>query len=515
MEKIYLFLSKTINRIFFVLFFLTLYFAIDSPNIIIGDNPKYGQSTTVVSTLFIVIGILSFIFYLTFDKIKKFILYIFSEYKYVTAIVMFVIVIILQIFFVYYTHPEVGWDAGALHEVIENNRSGYNPELVGYFSSNTNNLPIVILMYKLSIFFGKTSWIFFDYITLLLVDLSAILNIVSVAIIDKKKVPIAIYAHVIFLLLFPSIIIPYTDTWVMPLVSGMLICYFLLIKKNFNILFNSLTIIILGILAVGTYHIKPSAIVPVIAMIIIEVLSMLRTKKVRVSKRVVILMSFFLISSFATQRFIKYQVNNQTIINVIKGREIPAIHFVSMGISGDGGYNPDDALKMSVLQTKKERIEYSKDKLVERLKKLGPFGYIEFLLKKHSNNTSDGTFGWGKEGEFFKESKVLSNKSISDKIKNYIYLYGTHIEDLRYLSQVFYIILLLVIFLGGDKNNKDILFFKIGILGGFFYLLIFEGGRSRYLIQFFPIFLLLFILSFSNSISRVKDFFTWKDIEKV
>lgn len=75
------------------------------------------------------------------------------------------------------------------------------------------------------------------------------------------------------------------------------------------------------------------------------------------------------------------------------------------------------------------------------------------------------------------------------------------------ITQIIYIFFMILILFGGNDKEKNILFLKLCILGGFLYLLVFEGGRSRYLIQFFPMFMLLFSLSFSKSFERIKRFF--------
>lgn len=50
---------------------------------------------------------------------------------------------------------------------------------------------------------------------------------------------------------------------------------------------------------------------------------------------------------------------------------------------------------------------------------------------------------------------------------------------------------------------------RLGIVGGFCYLLIFEGGRSRYIIQFLPLFILLTIIVFPSVVSMLKEKLSW------
>ncbi|QNL91662.1 glycosyltransferase family protein [Lactococcus lactis] len=235
MKKFFSFSSSTITTLFSFFLLLTCYFSIFSPNLVIGDNPKYGQSTTLVTTYFILSSIVIFVGIITFDNVKKFFRLIFIKHKFLSSVLMLFGVILLQIIFIFYVHPEVGWDVGMLHYAQANKSNAQNPEVIGYFSSNTNNLFIELLMHKLAILFGNHTWIFFDYCTLFLVDLSVLLNLLTISVIKIKKLSIAIYSHALFLLFFPSIIIPYTDTWVLPLVSGMLLIYFLILYKKISL----------------------------------------------------------------------------------------------------------------------------------------------------------------------------------------------------------------------------------------------------------------------------------------
>ena len=50
MRRFYKFSQAVINLFWRVLFFLTLFFAVTSPNIILGDNNTFGTSTTMLTT---------------------------------------------------------------------------------------------------------------------------------------------------------------------------------------------------------------------------------------------------------------------------------------------------------------------------------------------------------------------------------------------------------------------------------------------------------------------------------
>ena len=50
------------------------------------------------------------------------------------------------------------------------------------------------------------------------------------------------------------------------------------------------------------------------------------------------------------------------------------IHFINVGLTHDGAYDPKAALKMDELPTKKQKVVYSKKMIIKRLKKTRSIG---------------------------------------------------------------------------------------------------------------------------------------------
>lgn len=483
---------------------LTLYFAITSPNLIIGDNKITGAGTTLVTALItILIGLVLLKFSVS-KKFKQFVQLIFIKYSRITSLVLVALTICWQLLFVINVHPAIGFDVGAVHDALLHPNS---PELRGYFSTNSNNLFILLLQHSITSYFSNTSWLFLDLVTLVLVDISAILNTLSVKIIAPQKVSTIIYLQVLLLAVFPMIIVPYTDTWVIPFVSSYFFCYCLLVKTN-NIWIKLFAAIGLGSLSITAYFVKPSSFIGAIAIVIIELMFLLFKKN---SQKWWIIGSLALTifgSAAITYHFEYHTLQQQDYIKVYKNRSVPIVHFISMGVSGDGGYNAQDALQMAKLTTKKQRSEYSKQKLSQRLHKMGVSGYLRFLWKKHNNNTADGSFSWDKEGHFI-NGTMPSKKGISNLLNQYVYLYGIHLGDFRYLAQLVWVLLLSLIFWDWSDKNKLFQLLRLTIVGAFLYLLIFEGGRSRYLIQFLPFFIILATLSTKQAWNNFSNMFKW------
>ncbi|MCU7700256.1 hypothetical protein ODV97_08960 [Enterococcus gallinarum] len=307
-------------------------------------------------------------------------------------------------------------------------------------------------------------------------------------------------------MVFPSIIVPYTDTWVLPFVSASLFFYALMIKKELPTKYNLLGAVGLGIAAVVGYFIKPSALILLIAVLLIEAISFF-AKKWQSKGRIVLLM-ITLITAGGTYAVCNHQLENQQYIAIDESRAIPMIHFMNIGLTNDGGYSPEDAQAMAELPTKQAKIDYSKEKIQERLKERGVLGYISFLFQKHRNNTADGTFAWLKEGSFIQEGETPKGKGFTRWLQEGYYLYGNRIADFRFMAQIWWVICLLIMAFGWKRQGKYEQMLRLSLVGGFLFLLLFEGGRSRYLIQFLPFFLLLASLTMGDSIRFVKRIFT-------
>lgn len=481
--------ESVIFWLFTLLFSLTYVFAWLSPNLTLGDNDVFGTSTSVwlLGIFFCVILLsLSFIFLpKSWQGLRQF----YCRQQNLILSVFCLVVLSLQLLFVFFFHPAMGWDVAALHQGVLTPNA---PAIQSYYSLNINNLPIVWAMTKLSQLFGTQSWFFFDLVTLVLVDLAALWTTLTVAIVKRRAVPYAIVLQGCCLVVFPWIVVPYTDAWVLPLVSGYLLAYTYLVYRAKH---WSQIVIWSGMLALFvamTYFMKPSSVIPFIAIVIHTLLGgVVRLKTIDRQKWLAIATTLMVLG--ASVMLGKQLLHQQTLIAVDEKRAIPAIHFINMGISNEGGYNPNDALMMEKLPTKAEKTAYSWRSYKERLRERGVMGYAQFLVTKQGNNTADGTFAWLKEGTFFVQDKP-THTGLSGFIEDSFYLYGERIADYRYLAQIMWLVLLTPILFAYRDRKRYTMLLRLSLLGAFVFLLVFEGGRSRYMIQFLPVVLLFSIL---------------------
>lgn len=478
------FSERVVFWLFMLLIMITYLSAWLSPNLTLGDNPVFGTSTSfwLLAIFGVVIALACSFVWL--PGIWKKLRHMYHKYKKLILTLFCLLILGIQILFVSFFHPEMGWDVSALHQGVVTPNA---PSVRSYYSLNSNNLPVVWLMSAFSQLFQTQSWFFFDRITLLLVDISAVFITLTVAIVRKQSVEYTILLQGLFLLVFPWIVVPYTDAWVLPLVSGYLLAYTYLAFRAKRYVTITIASIVCASLVVLTYFMKPSSIIPFLAIMIHMIFQLIVDKTYRKSRVITLMVLVVVLIGGVVGG--KQLLNRQTMIAVDESRAIPAIHFMNMGISNEGGYNPEDALMMEKLPTKEEKTAYSLTSYVARLHERGVLGYLYFLGIKQRNNSADGTFAWLKEGTFFKED-TPNRPGISGFLEDSFYLYGERIADYRYLAQIMWLVVLTPIVLAFYDRKPYINMLRLSILGAFLFLLLFEGGRSRYMIQFLPVFLI-------------------------
>lgn len=255
--------SRSIINILFTIFIgLTFYFTLTSSNLLLNS-----QTTTWV-TMVMLLGLVGIIIIMITDNfVKRFARSVYQS-GWLGMLVLGILLLIWQIFFIVATHPAIGFDVNMLHQAWINPNQA---KVRGYFSQNYNNLPILLLQNWILTKFHSTSWLVIDSVTLFLVNLSALINIVTMYLVSKDKVRLLWYLQIIFLAFFPMIIIPYTDTWVLPSVSLILLGFVGMSSHSFNLIYRILFSVMAGVATVITYYIKPSGIIPAITFIIVGI----------------------------------------------------------------------------------------------------------------------------------------------------------------------------------------------------------------------------------------------------
>ena len=256
MENIRYYLNKLIYGTFSLFIFITLINALQS------DNLKIENISSKV-LLILIISIISFSLIRVMKKKEH---DIFNEkIKIMFLSIIFLFIIILQIKLVMSTHPKIGFDVGKFYNQIVN---GNSVEKL-YFSMYPNNLLLLLLQKNYLKVIGDVNEYFLslDLLNIVLVDLSAMLNLVAVYIIGNKYLIKGMLINIVWLMLFPMVLVPYSDTMVMPLVS-LLLCVYIIESRCSNYIYKCIYSILMGFIIIFIYFIKPSAIIPIISIVI-------------------------------------------------------------------------------------------------------------------------------------------------------------------------------------------------------------------------------------------------------
>ena len=490
--------NAVINVLFTVLIFTALYFALISPNLLLKSENTNTVTLTMLGAIIAFALVCGY-----FKGFRLFLKQVFVGYRFYTSIILFVLAVGMQCFYVSKIHPAIGFDVGAVHDALFKPN---DPNLRGYFSVNYNNLPILLFQNWLRETFHASSWFFFAILSVGFVIIAALFNVASVAVVNWRKLPVILYFQAGWLFLYPMSIIPYTDNWCLPFVSLYILAYLIMSRPNYPLMIRLLAGIIGGGALVAAYLIKPSALILFIALIIVSFLALLQPRS-RTFWLKSSLCFLIMIGTFGYGlRTIEAIIARQDYILVDKKRENPPIHFIQIGMTGEGGYSVEDALMMGKLYSRKEKESYSLRKIKRILNDRG-LGYIGFLIEKHGRNTADATFSWGLEGHFFKNK--TDNKRIKSGLASFVYPHGDNLDNYRFVAQCAWIVMLTLIAFGWQEQRLVVQALRLGMIGGFIFLLIFEGGRSRYLIQFLPGLFIIASLCSQAAIQKLQSLFSW------
>lgn len=446
---------------------------------------------------FVIFVVILIFLYLGYQYINKKCINIFkigSVRKYL-IIIMILVTLTWQVMLVRSLSSNFGWDPRLPIEYILNSQLKGEIDKI-YFSMYPNNFLLLCIEKFVQVVFGikssNTLILYLNFLNIIIIDLAALILFFAVKrLFNNRTAYYVVGIYWMIYMIWPFVVIPYSDNW-----AVLLGCIFLYIY-SLNSKFNSLWInALFGFFVAFALFMKPSTIIFVIAICVVKLIFTLdKIKKLKVKKVVVALASLMLGFSIFYVPMKYYQAHNN-LVNLDESRKMQATHFIAMGMSASGGFEANDIYTNIAIKNPKKRNAYNVKLIKDRLSKRGLGGYLKFLVQKQINNTSDGAFGWSYEGLYLYSPFVNSLNNLEKKQRT-LFMYkeskeGFLIADpnmsgYKLLPQLIWVIVLLMAFITSVKSNRqNIQLLKCTILGGFIFLLLFEGGRSRYLIQFLP-----------------------------
>lgn len=416
------------------------------------------------------------------------------------------VLFLLQILFVYCTSTVIGWDCNNLiTPALAEEIGSYNT----YFSQYPHNLFLLLVFKGLGTVFKRLGianmWFAYSVFNTLMVDVAIIFLVNTAALIrSKKSAYITLFVSILFLGFTPYLIVPYTDTLSMPFIIGGFYFFCRIYRNLKNGEKKIIPVCCFPVCLLIGFFIKPTTAILLIAIFIIFLFYHLRelSGKGTALKSYLKLTGYFagcgLFIFIGFQGFHSY-VDTMDMFDLDRNLSVPMTHYLMMGTNVletetgyyYGGFNMDD-IGITMSQTNPE--DAKKANLTEykrRMKEFGIIGYLDFINKKARQVTSEGDFYWGDEGSFADWSQVGKNI-----VTEFVYPNGAYYRIYTYMLQGIWILVFLGVgispfFQKNEKENELYTIVRCAILGSLLFILIFEG-RSRYLINYLPFYVLLF-----------------------
>lgn len=416
----------------------------------------------------------------------------------ILLIAIFIITFLVQMIIIKFTFFYTGWDMAVLNLLSDSVAQTGSISDSSYLSQYPNNIPLVAILSLLKSIPGLgEDYTFILSINALVVNLAGLFTCLVIKKISKStRLSLAsLFIIIPLLLLSPWILIPYSDTFAV--LSPILILYLYL--SNIKPYWKYGSITILG--SIG-YFIKPSVAIIIISIFTIELISRHWNKKILLSKttfKTVISILGAICLAFILKSCAYHYIGFQQDTN-IKSISNPA-HYLAMGQNDEtcGVYSGEDS------HDAQQGTSFEINKALSRFSNRSCKDHFAFFTKKLLVNYNDGTFAWGKEGNFYnnipernsRTSRILSDIYYDSGKYHYIF---TGIEQLLWIFVLFS-----CIFIYKKSQTKTETILQLTIVGLFLFVMLFEA-RARYLFAYAPIFITCAMLGISqlkNSASKL------------
>lgn len=420
------------------------------------------------------------------------------QYK-ILNIILLILYLGLQIGILYFFAVKPSWDFGQVYDIAVRYALGKGvPTIEGYLYMCDNNIAIAT---ALSLLFKGFSLIgiknhFLEIglgLNLLCVNVSHLFTYLTIRKCNEKYSK----PYLVFILLFTPLLfylpIFYSDTLTLPFLAIALytLYNYLFIKPKIHY------IIITGLLIGIGGLVKPTILILVVACIICCIL--------RPNKKIdyYVMIPVLLLSISLPFLGYKWYVNEYFDEGKLYEKSLPVNHFLMIGLKGNGGFNGEDYDAIVLIDGKDNKKKVCNKNIKERLEE---HWKKKDFLSFYNNKIS---YTWADSSYFATEK--LKREPIHPEMTKYISSNTGEDRLFWAVSNTEWFLLLGCIFLG-CLNHKYLLreeqdyhlIITLSIFGLFLFLLIWET-RSRYILNFSPIFLVSGYLGLVATINSHKQ----------
>lgn len=417
------------------------------------------------------------------------------HYRTVSLWVLIIMTLLWQVAVVILMSGYNNWDSGKIVEAAMENLQGAS----AYFSNYPNTVSLLFLERGLWFISGQPNFqnfvLLLDFLNIFLIDGAVLMTGAVIKNWFGRAYRIPLFVLSWFLIVMsPWVALPYSDIWAFFLTALTLYLMDQLAHQK-HIIYQYLLAIFLGIVGIASYYMKPSLVITTIAVVIVLLFKGCENHKIIFNRKILISFCLFLVAAGGGVIVNHTFLHRQNFVELDRSQAHPLTHFMAMGMQGTGGfYRPYVALDLSIKSpTKRNQTNI---KLIHaRLRQFnGLSNYQKFLVQKQINNTSDGSFGWGQEGDFLYPNHG-QNKRLNRTIVRRLFAKDGVVRvnnfEYRFVVQLIWFVVFIGLLGAVWLDDWKVQFLKYTVVGFMLFLLLFEGGRSRYMIQFLPVTMML------------------------
>lgn len=171
--------------------------------------------------------------------------------------------------------------------------------------------------------------------------------------------------------------------------------------------------------------------------------------------------------------------------------------YLAYGITGDGAGTEEVREQVADAPNVAERKQVALSIWKARLQELGPVGYVDFLVKKHVSETRDGSYSLLMPHT---EERYSANP-VKHLLQDMWYSNGRYVRVTMFCMQVIYLLFLTGAWFGVFVNRERFgTFLVLSLIGWHAFLLLFEGARTGYTVQAFPVMIPLAVLGLRHMV---------------
>lgn len=387
-------------------------------------------------------------------------------------------------------------------EMALNNVFKTSDEYNFYFLRYPNNVLLLMLeavWFMLLKAMGAGSFLYGNMLlNIFAIDLSIILCMVIVYRKYGKNTAVLFQVMTLFFVPFYTYVpFVYTDTLVLPVVAGILLCYQVLEecwdKKGPGFY---LILVLMGILTWAGFGLKPTAVIITVACFIHMVFSK-GWKRGTVAALIIVLSAGICVKTYNIVMD-KMEVVDQTDYDK---ENFPYSHWIMMGLQGTGNYSLKDRKYTSSFETKKEKEKGNIAMIKKRLEDYGVAGFLLHQYVKAVSTWSNGKY----DMEYHLQQKPERNSWLQEfffKDGRFYPLYDVYCTLYQFLMLFFIAASVIYGFIKRETGSP--VMWKLALFGLFLFLSLWET-KSRYVLHFIPVMLLIttdMIVKIKNNFGR-------------